>query len=89
LRLHVRVGIVGNANDGCDPAKHLQKNKLYHVKVAVKTTEVSVYINGVLGCKRVFAGAAISEERRSVFVGDPWHPAANAVLGHTRWGYTV
>jgi len=57
--------------------------------VAVKTTEVSVYINGVLGCKRVFAGAAISEERRSVFVGDPWHPAANAVLGHTRWGYTV
>ena len=78
-KLHVRLSDSNNWNTGYDPNKMLEPDKDYKIKFSCVNGKVELFINGELkqSCDDV---VHIARYRAPVWIGDPWHDAANVTI---------
>lgn len=82
LRLHIRSGVLGNTNHGCDPEEQLGLNAWTHVAFTHNNWGIRVYINGAERCSAAI-GSPVSNTG-PLYVADPWHEAARADIADLR-----
>ena len=70
-------------NAGCDPMSELSPGQRHDVQVDIGQNGVEVKIDGAVVCGRV-ASARRPWQNAHVFVSDPWHPAALAMIENLR-----
>lgn len=80
-RLHIRDGSTDDGNDGCDPPDELPAGVPTTVKLEIRATSIAIYFNDEVQvhCDR---GARDTHTSARVWASDPWHAAANALLGN-------
>eukprot|EP00455_Lapot_gusevi_P010920 TRINITY_DN14_c0_g1_i4.p2 TRINITY_DN14_c0_g1~~TRINITY_DN14_c0_g1_i4.p2 ORF type:complete len:636 (-),score=286.95 TRINITY_DN14_c0_g1_i4:95-1939(-) len=86
-RLHVRSGIAGSWNEGCDPSNPLPLNHWTHVAINHDNEGLKVYVNGKLECTGPKAVA--TKNNGALRISDTFYEPANAEVSDFRIGGTT
>ena len=83
-KLHIRDGMDGNGNAGCDPilpggSEELPQGQETRIAIAIGANGVDVSLNDVVVCSRQ-ASLRRPWQNVHVFAGDPWHDPADAKI---------
>ena len=75
----VLVSIGDNSRINHQSIKNLAINKKHDIEVRVLGSVCTVYLNRVVAAKKTI-GSRSQLDKVDVYIGDPWHKAANAVI---------